>query len=55
MAENPNATDPARLSPVIHQPSDFGCQAAQPWHTSNHASALETRKQTEPRTSGRQT
>jgi len=55
MAENPNATEPARFTPVIHQPSDFGRHAAQPWHASNHASALATRKQTEPRMSGRQT
>ncbi len=55
MAENPNATDPARFTPVIHQPSDLGRQAVQPWHTSNQASALATRKQTEPKTSGRQT
>src|ERR1700761_2120215 len=55
MAENPNATDPARFTPVIHQASDLGRQAAQPWQTSNQASALATRKQTEPKTSGRQT
>jgi len=40
---------------VIHQASDLGRQAAQPWHASNQASALATRKQTEPRASGRQT
>jgi hypothetical protein len=40
---------------VIHQASDPGRQAAQPWHTSNQARTLATRKQTEPRTSGRQT
>ena len=55
MAENPNATDPARFTPVIHQASDLGRQAVQPWHTSNQASALATRKQTEPRMSRRQT
>jgi hypothetical protein len=55
MAENPNATDPARFSRVIHQASDLGRHAAQPWHASNHASALATRKQAEPKTSGRQT
>jgi len=40
---------------VIHQASDLGRQAVQPWHTSNQASALATRKQTDPKTSGRQT
>ena len=40
---------------MIHQPSDFGRHAAQPWHASNQASALATRKQTDPKTSGRQT
>jgi len=55
MAENPNATDPARFTPVIHQASERGRHAVQPWHASNHASALATRKQTEPKTSGRQT
>jgi hypothetical protein len=55
MAEKPNATDPARFTPVIHQASDFGRQATQPWHTSNQASALAIRKQAEPKTSGRQT
>src|SRR4029077_12002349 len=55
MAEKPNAPAPARFTPVIHQASDLGRQAAQPWHTSNQASALATRKQTEPKTSGRQT
>ena len=40
---------------MIHQASDPGRQAAQPWHASNQASALATRKQTDPKTSGRQT
>ena len=40
---------------MIHQASDLGRQAVQPWHTSNQARALATRKQAEPRTSGRQT
>jgi hypothetical protein len=40
---------------VIHQASDLGRQAVQPWHTSNQARRLATRKQTEPKTSGRQT
>ena len=30
---------------MIHQASDLGRHADQPWHTSNHASALATRKQ----------
>ena len=47
--------DPSRFSAVIHQASDLGFQAAQPWHASNQASALATRKQAEPRMSGRQT
>ena len=47
--------DPSRFSAVIHQASDLGFQAAQPWHASNQASALATRKQTDPKTSGRQT
>ncbi len=55
MAEKPNATEPARFTPVIHQASDLGRQAAQPWHTSNQASELAIRKQAEPKTSGRQT
>src|ERR1700749_5025279 len=55
MAENPNATEPSRFTPVIHQASELGRQAAQPWHASNQASALATRKQTDPKTSGRQT
>jgi hypothetical protein len=55
MAEKPNATDPARFTPVIHQASDLGRHATQPWHTSNQASALAIRKQAEPKMSGRQT
>ena len=40
---------------MIHQASELGRQAAQPWHTSNQARTLATRKQTDPKTSGRQT
>jgi len=40
---------------VIHQASELGRQAVQPWHTSNQARRLAIRKQTDPKTSGRQT
>ena len=40
---------------MIHQDHDRGCQATQPWQTSNQARALATRKQTEPTASGRHT
>jgi hypothetical protein len=40
---------------VIHQASDLGRHAAQPWQASNQASALAIRKHAEPSMSGRQT
>jgi uncharacterized protein HemX len=40
---------------VIHHDQDAGRQAAQPWQASYQASALETRKQTDPIASGRHT
>ena len=40
---------------MIHQDNDRGRQAAQPWQASHQASALATRKATEPKASGRQT
>ena len=52
-AETPKATDPIRLSSVIHHAHDLRRQASQPWQTSYQARALDTRKQTEPIASGR--
>ena len=54
-ADTPKATDPIRLAKVIHHDHDRGRQPAQPWQTSNQASALATRKQIEPTASGRHT
>src|SRR4029079_10353663 len=51
----PKATDPIRLTKVIHHDHSRERQATQAWQTSNHASALATRKQIEPRASGRHT
>ena len=55
MAETPNATEPARFNKVIHHEVDDGRQANGPWHSSAHDNQLETRKQTDPRASGRHT
>ena len=54
-AETPNATEPPRLTAVIHQSVRRGRQANHPWQTSHQANPLATRKQTEPRKSGRHT
>ena len=54
-AEMPKATDPTRLRALIHHPMRRGRKAHGPWHTSAHASQLATRKQIEPRASGRHT
>ncbi len=53
-ADPMKAIDPTRLSSVIHHASLWGDQASQPWHTSNHARLLATRKHTEPMASGLQ-
>ena len=42
------------LARVIHHARLRGDQASHPWHTSNHASPLATRKHTEPKASGLQ-
>src|SRR5450631_2207324 len=47
--------DPVRLASVIHQAHSLGRQPTQPWQTSNQARVLATRKQIEPKASGRQT
>src|ERR1700684_2385110 len=54
MADTPKATEPSRLSMVIHHEMAAGRHAKGPWHSSTHASQLETRKQMEPSASGRQ-
>src|SRR5664280_783407 len=54
-AETPKATDPTRLSRVIHHDRLWGDHADHPWHTSNQASPLAVRKHPEPRASGRHT
>src|ERR1700722_6893609 len=55
MAEAPKAMEPNRFTRTIHQDRLDVCHAPHPWQTSNQASALATRKQIDPRRSGRQT
>jgi len=54
-AETWKAMHPTRLSPAAHQATSRRSTRHQPWHTSNQARRLETRKNTEPTMSGAHT